>query len=74
MNNEEKIVAIYTRVSTFDQAREGHSLGEQEERLKNLCKANGYKIYKVYTDAGISGKDTTHRPAYQKMMKDMKDK
>lgn len=73
-NNEQKVVGIYTRVSTFDQAREGHSLGEQEERLKNLCKANGYKIYRVYTDAGISGKDTTHRPAYQKMMRDMRAK
>ncbi len=74
MYNRDIVAAIYTRVSTFDQAREGHSLGEQEERLTNLCKANGYKIYKVYTDAGISGKDTTHRPAYQKMMRDMKAK
>ena len=74
VNNEQKIVAIYTRVSTLDQAREGHSLKEQEARLKNLCKANGYKVYKVYTDAGISGKDTTNRPAYQKMMNDMRNK
>lgn len=72
MNNEKKIVAIYTRVSTNDQAREGHSLEEQEKRLKARCISNDYIVYNVYTDAGISGKSTENRPAYQKMMKDMK--
>lgn len=69
---EQKLVAIYTRVSTTDQAREGHSLEEQEKRLRAMCEANNYKVYKVYTDAGISGKSTENRPAYQQMMKDMK--
>lgn len=72
MNNEQKLVAIYTRVSTTDQAREGHSLEEQEKRLRAMCEANNYKVYKVYTDAGISGKSTENRPAYQQMMKDMR--
>lgn len=71
MNNEIK-VAIYKRVSTFDQAREGHSLGEQEKRCRSICDGKGYKVYKVYEDAGISGKDTINRPGYQQMMKDMK--
>ena len=53
--DNKKIVAIYTRVSTTDQAREGHSLEEQEKRLRAMCEANGYEVYKVYTDAGISG-------------------
>lgn len=70
--NEKKIVAIYTRVSTTDQAREGHSLEEQEKRLRALCEANGYIVYKVYTDAGISGKSIENRPAYLQMIKDMK--
>ncbi len=74
MNNEEKLVAIYTRVSTTDQAREGHSLEEQEKRLRAMCEANNYKVFKVYTDAGISGKSTENRPAYQQMIKDMKKK
>lgn len=73
-NEDEKVVAIYTRVSTLDQAREGHSLEEQEKRLRAMCEANGYKIYKVYTDAGISGKSTENRPAYLQMMKDVKKK
>ena len=36
MNEEKKIAGIYIRVSTFDQAREGFSLGEQEKRLKEF--------------------------------------
>lgn len=33
-----KSAAIYCRVSNEDQAREGYSLGEQLEKLKDLCK------------------------------------
>ena len=33
-SEEKKIACIYIRVSTEDQAREGFSLGEQEEKLK----------------------------------------
>ena len=66
-------VAIYIRVSTADQAREGFSLGEQLDRLEKMCEYKGYKIYKVYEDAGISAKDTEHRPAFKQMMKDMRE-
>ena len=73
MNMDEKIksAGIYIRVSTFDQAREGFSLGEQEERLKEFCKFKRYNIYKVYQDAGISAKNDK-RPAYQEMIEDVK--
>lgn len=71
-NDDKRIVAIYTRVSTLDQAREGHSLEEQEKKLRAKCLSQGYEIYKVYTDAGISGKFADNRPAYQQMMKDLK--
>ncbi|MEG1567878.1 MAG: recombinase family protein [Anaerovoracaceae bacterium] len=56
MNEKRQIAGIYVRVSTEDQAREGHSLGEQEERLRKLCDYNGYKIYELYIDAGISAR------------------
>lgn len=74
MDDEKKIVAIYTRVSTIDQAKEGHSLEEQEKRIIKMCEANEYKIYKVYTDSGISGKSVENRKGYQQMMSDMKSK
>ena len=72
MNEERKVAGIYIRVSTEDQVREGFSLGEQEEKLKALCKYKDYKIYKVYKDAGISAKDMANRPAFQQMLEDMK--
>lgn len=73
MNMDEKIksAGIYIRVSTFNQAREGFSLGEQEERLKEFCNFKRYNIYKVYQDAGISAKNDK-RPAYQEMIEDVK--
>ena len=67
-----KMAGIYIRVSTEDQVREGFSLGEQEEKLKQLCKYKDFEIYKVYKDAGISAKDMEHRPQFQKMLEDMK--
>ena len=73
MIDDKKIAGIYIRVSTEDQAREGFSLGEQKTKLEDLCKYRGYKIYKVYEDAGISAKDT-NRPAFQEMIEDMKNK
>lgn len=72
MNEERKVAGIYIRVSTEDQVREGFSLGEQEEKLKQLCKYKDYKIYKVYKDAGISSKNMSGRPAFQQMLEDMR--
>ena len=69
-----KNAAIYCRVSTEDQAREGYSLGEQLEKLKDLCKFRDYNIYGVYEDAGISAKDMEHRPQFQKMLEDVKNR
>ena len=71
-SEEKKIAGIYIRVSTEDQAREGFSLGEQEEKLRQLCKYKGFEVFKVYKDAGISAKDMTNRPAFQQMLEDMK--
>ena len=69
---QRNIAGIYIRVSTEDQAREGFSLGEQQEKLEQLCKYKDYKIFKIYKDAGISAKDMSHRPAFQQMLQDMR--
>jgi len=62
-------VAIYTRVSTEDQARDGYSLEAQEERLTAYCESQGWEVAAIYTDDGHSGRDA-RRPAYQKMMEE----
>lgn len=68
----EIICGLYPRVSTEDQSRFGHSLDEQEDRLRKLCEFKGYKIYKVYREEGVSAKNT-NRPKFQEMVTDMKD-
>jgi len=60
-------VALYTRVSTEDQAKEGFSLDAQLERLRFYAKAQGWAVAGEYVDEGHSGR-TTKRPMYQKMM------
>ena len=66
---ENKKVGVYIRVSTEDQAREGHSLDEQLDRIKAFCKC--YKICKVYREDGKSAKDMKGRPEFQKMINDL---
>ena len=69
---KKNVAGIYIRVSTEDQVREGFSLGEQEEKLRQLCYYKDFEIYKVYKDAGISAKNMKDRPAFQQMLEDMK--
>lgn len=74
MNEEKKKCGLYLRVSTEDQAREGFSLPEQKERLESFCKFKGYEIIDYYTDAGISAKTGNHRPEFERLKDDIKDK
>lgn len=67
------LVGIYTRVSTQEQAKDGYSLSEQEERLKSYCSARGWTVANVYSDGGFSG-GNTNRPALQKMINDIERK
>lgn len=63
-------VAIYVRVSTIEQFKEGYSIAEQIARLTKFCEAKGWTVYKVYTDGGYSGADM-ERPALQEMLRDI---
>ena len=71
-------IGYYIRVSTDEQAQvlEG-SLDSQKHRLnsfidiKNLQEPSWGKLIETYVDEGFSAKDTK-RPAYQKMMRDIR--
>lgn len=63
-------VAIYCRVSTLEQSREGHSIDEQRKRLKAFCEVQDWKIHDEYIDPGFSG-GTTTRPGLDKLMNDL---
>lgn len=67
-----KAVALYARVSTEDQAKEGFSLDAQIEKMRAYCKIHGWKVAGEYIDDGHSGR-TLKRPAYQRMMLEMDD-
>lgn len=69
--SKEKKVGAYIRVSTEDQAREGHSLDEQIDRIKAFCKFKGYKLCKIYREDGKSAKDMKGRPEFKKMLNDI---
>src|SRR3989338_7508308 len=66
-------IAIYIRVSTEDQAKEGYSLEVQREYLESFATREGYEIFKVYCDDGISAY-STRRPALQALLADAKAK
>lgn len=61
--------AIYTRVSTETQAREGFSLEAQREKLQAYCQAREWEIADQYVDDGYSGRDKK-RPAYRRMLEE----
>lgn len=65
-------VAVYTRVSTEDQAKEGFSLDAQIERLRSYCEARGWEIFREYVDEGYSGRKV-NRPAYQQMIEEIEN-
>ena len=62
--------AIYTRVSTDDQAREGFSLAEQEHRALQLIAREGWQHAGTYSDPGRSGADRD-RPDLRRLLADV---
>lgn len=70
-----KRAALYARVSTEEQAMHGVSLDAQRERLLTYAKENDLTVVDVYVDEGISArKRYTARPAFTKMLEDVKAK
>lgn len=70
--NKKKIskVALYTRVSTDEQAKEGYSLEAQLNRLKAHCVTQEWDIQAIYIDDGFTGRNT-RRPKYKEMMENI---
>jgi len=68
-----KNCAIYTRVSTDNQAeKEFSSCEAQEQKIKSfIASQNDWQVFKVYNDAGFSGA-TLQRPALQQLLSDLK--
>ena len=67
-----KVVGVYLRVSTEDQAKEGFSLKEQKAKITEYCNFRNYEIYDYYEDAGFSAKTGNHRPEFDRMIEEAK--
>ena len=72
MNREGKKCVLYPRVSTEMQV-DGYSLEGQKNSLKRFADREEMEIVGVYEDAGKSGKSIEGRPAFKKMLSDIKN-
>ena len=65
--------AIYCRVSTDIQVKEGDSIQAQLSALRSYCEKNGHEIVGEYIDDGISGTLLNERDELQRMLDDVRD-
>lgn len=68
--NKRTRCAIYARVSTEMQARDGFSIDGQIETIQQHCKSMGYEVVEIYTDKGISGGSMKKRESLQRLLAD----
>jgi len=76
MATKNKVVAAgYCRVSTAGQARDGLSLDDQEQRIREFAQSKGIELVEVYRDEGKSGRKhfTTSRPEFRRLLADALD-
>ena len=67
--------AIYVRVSTLTQVSDGMGIEGQIDACKTMCEIKNYEIYKIYSDAGISGAIEGHeRSEFNKLLIDAENK
>ena len=66
-----KRVALYMRVSSDLQAREGDSIPAQRDALSAYSKQHGYIIVDEYLDDGISGTKYSQRDELQRLLSDV---
>lgn len=66
-------IAAYCRVSTLS-GEQLSSLENQKHFFEEYAKKQGYSLYKIYADRGISGKALKKRDEFIKMLKDSEQK
>ena len=62
-------IAAYCRVST-DREEQKDSLAHQKEFFLEYAKKNGYELFRLYADEGISGTSLKKRVEFQRLMQD----
>ena len=69
--NQAKVVGIWIRVSTEDQAR-GESPEHHEKRASYYAESKGWQVAEVYHLEGVSGKSVLQHPETQRMLSDVR--
>lgn len=64
--------AIYCRISQ-DRGGAGLGIARQEEDCRKLCERKGWEVVEVYTDNDVSAYSGAPRPAWQEMIRDVRD-
>ena len=67
-----KRVALYCRVSTDQQVREGDSIQAQLTALREYAQKHNYVVTGEYIDDGVSGSLLNERDELQRMLDDVK--
>lgn len=67
-----KRVAIYIRVSTQEQAKEGYSIAAQRDKLLAFSMARDWLVNDIYIDDGYTGTNL-ERPALKRLLSDIKN-
>lgn len=60
-NGHGERVALYIRVSTDEQAKEGYSVRAQRERLREWSEREGFRVVEEVADEGYRGRDANRR-------------
>lgn len=68
---DSKIVGIWIRVSTEDQAK-GESPEHHERRARYYAESKGWKVLEVYHLEGVSGKLVGEHPETERMLEDIR--
>lgn len=72
MTREGKRCILYSRVSTEMQV-DGYSLEGQVTCMKKFAEREEMKVIDIYEDAGKSGKSINGRPAFRRLLEDIKN-
>jgi DNA invertase Pin-like site-specific DNA recombinase len=65
-----KLTAIYVRRSVSDKDKDNNSLSIDSQKADCMKSLEEGEKYRIFCDDGKSGKDISHRPAFQQMMSD----
>ena len=65
--------ALYIRVSSDRQAKEGDSIPAQREALQQYVAKKSYTVAGEYIDDGISGTKYSQRDELQRLLSDVQD-